>query len=142
VLYAGAKGVPSHTQHIRTARHKHIHTAVFPYVLVYDQHCGLQRLVRSSSLMTPRVPQVCRTCLYRCISFGPIGEKRMHALKGLAYRKLVAAASSPAATCKQGAALKSPARHACGDVRPSRARMSMLLSFSFRLCLNVVWSLV
>jgi hypothetical protein len=35
--------------------------------------------------------------------------KRMHALKGLACRKRVAAASSPAATCKQCAALTSPA---------------------------------
>ncbi len=44
-----------------------------------------------------------------------------HALKGLACRKRVAAASSPAATCKQDAALTSPARHACGCARPSRA---------------------
>jgi hypothetical protein len=57
------------------------------------------------------------------LSFGPIGEKRMHALKGLACRKPVAAVSSPAATCKQGAALTSPARHACGCARPSRARL-------------------
>jgi hypothetical protein len=64
----------------------------------------------------------CVTTVY--LSFGPIGEKRMHALKGLACRKRVAAASSPAATCKQGAALTSLARHACGCARPSRARFS------------------
>ncbi len=46
----------------------------------------------------------------------------MHALKGLACRKRVAAASSPAATYKQGAALTSPTRHGCGCARPSRAR--------------------
>jgi hypothetical protein len=45
-----------------------------------------------------------------------------HALKYLACRKRVAAASSPAATCKQGAALTSPARHACGCTRPLSAR--------------------
>jgi hypothetical protein len=59
---------------------------------------------------------------HRVPKLSPYGEKRMHALKGLAYRKRVAAASSPAATCKQGAALTSPARHACGCARPSRAR--------------------
>ncbi len=43
-------------------------------------------------------------CVYRRVpKFSPFGEKRMHALKGLACRKRVAAASSPAATCKQGA---------------------------------------
>ncbi len=53
----------------------------------------------------------------------PTAEKRMHALKSQACRKRVAAASSPAATCKQDAALTSPARHACGCARPSRARL-------------------
>jgi hypothetical protein len=57
-----------------------------------------------------------------CLSFHPMARKHVHALKGLAYRKRVAPASSPAATCKQGAALTSPARHACGCVLPSRAR--------------------
>ncbi len=56
------------------------------------------------------------------LSLGPIGEKHVHALKGLACCKWVAAACSPAATCKQGVALTSPARHACGRARPSRAR--------------------
>ncbi len=36
----------------------------------------------------------------------------MHALKGLACRKRVAAASSPAATCKQGAAAPGLLAHA------------------------------
>jgi hypothetical protein len=44
--------------------------------------------------------------------FQPMARKRIHALKGLACRKRVAVASSPAATCKQGAALTSHARHA------------------------------
>ncbi len=57
------------------------------------------------------------------LSVGPIGEKHMHALKRLACRKRVAAASSPAATCKQDAALTSRARHAGGCARPSRARL-------------------
>ncbi len=56
-------------------------------------------------------------------SFHPMARKRMHALKGLACRKRMAAASSPAATCKQGTVLTSPARHACGCARPSRARL-------------------
>jgi hypothetical protein len=38
-------------------------------------------------------------------------------------RKRVAAASSPAAPCKQVAVLKSQVRHACGCARPSRARI-------------------
>ncbi len=39
-----------------------------------------------------------------------MAKKHVHALKGLACRKRVAAASSPAATCKQGAALTSRLR--------------------------------
>ncbi len=58
-----------------------------------------------------------------CLSFNPMAKEHVHALKGLACRKRVAAASSPAATCKQDAALASPARHACGCDRPSRARL-------------------
>ncbi len=57
-----------------------------------------------------------------CLCFHPMAQEHVHALKGLACRKRVAAASSPAATCKQVAALTSPARHACGCARPSRAR--------------------
>ncbi len=56
------------------------------------------------------------------LSFHHKTKEHVHALKGLACRKRVAAASSPATTCKQGAALTSPARHACGCARPSRAR--------------------
>ncbi len=67
----------------------------------------------------------CLCCLVEStvvyLSFHPMARKRMHVLKGLACRKRVAAASSPA-TCKQGAALTSPARHACGCVRPCCAR--------------------
>ncbi len=44
--------------------------------------------------------------------FSPYGEKRMHAREGLACRKRVAAASSPAATCKQGAAAPGLVTHA------------------------------
>ncbi len=35
-----------------------------------------------------------------CLSFHPMSKEHVHALKGLACRKRVAAASSPAATCK------------------------------------------
>ncbi len=58
-----------------------------------------------------------------CLIFHPMSKEHVHALKGLACRKRVAAASSPAATSKQGAALTSPARHACGCARLSRARL-------------------
>jgi hypothetical protein len=37
-----------------------------------------------------------------CTQVSPKSKKHVHALKGLDYRKRVAAASSPAATCKQG----------------------------------------
>ncbi len=50
------------------------------------------------------------------------GKLRVHVLKSMPFRKHVASTSSPAATCKQGAALTSPARHACGCARPSRTR--------------------
>jgi hypothetical protein len=63
------------------------------------------------------------------LSFHTIAFKRMHALKCLACRKRVAAVSSPAATCKQGAALTSPAQHACGCARPSRARFGLKCDF-------------
>ncbi len=59
--------------------------------------------------------------LYRRVP--PMANKHVHVLKGLACRKRVAAASSPAAACKQDAALTSRARHACGCARPSRARL-------------------
>jgi hypothetical protein len=67
----------------------------------------------------------------------PNGKRHVHALKGLACRKRVAAASSPAATCKHGAALTSPARHACGCARPSRAR---LCHRSIEICVRWVQS--
>ncbi len=55
-----------------------------------------------------------------CDSDTDYGKKAYACDQGLACRKRVAAASSPAATFKQGAALTSPARHACGRARPSR----------------------
>ncbi len=57
------------------------------------------------------------------LSVHPMAKEHVHALKGLACRKRVAVACSLAATCKQGTALTSPARHACGCTRPSRARL-------------------
>ena len=61
-----------------------------------------------------------------CLSFKPMEKEHVHALKGLACRKRVAAASSPATTCKQD--VTSPARHACGCARPSRARLCHRIS--------------
>ncbi len=61
------------------------------------------------------------SCTVVYLSFHPMAKWCMNALKGLACRKRMAETSSPAATCKQGAALTSPARHACGCARPSRA---------------------
>ncbi len=58
-----------------------------------------------------------------CLSFHPMAKEHVHGLKGLACRKRVAAASSPAATCKQGVVITSPARHACGCARPLSARL-------------------
>ncbi len=60
---------------------------------------------------------------HRVPKFSPYGKRACACAQGLACRKRVAAASSPAATCKQDAALTSPARHACGCARPSRARL-------------------
>jgi hypothetical protein len=75
--------------------------------------------------------RVCE-CTIVCLIFHPLAKEHVHTLKGLAYRKRVASASSPAATCKQDAALTSPARHACGCTRPSCTRFghrsSMILS--------------
>ncbi len=61
-------------------------------------------------------PVSCRL-LVACL----FGAENVHALEGLACRKRVAPASSPASHCKQGAALMSPTLHACGCARPSRA---------------------
>jgi hypothetical protein len=58
------------------------------------------------------LPSTHFTAVY--LSFNSMARKHVLALKGLACRKRVAAASSPGVTCKQGAALTSPARHACG----------------------------
>jgi hypothetical protein len=92
------------------------------------------RTSRATSSCTDSSDNRSRNAVY--LSFQPMAKKRMHALKGHVCRKRVAAASSPAATCKQGvaltspaaicrqgAALTSPARNACGCTRPSRARL-------------------
>jgi hypothetical protein len=63
----------------------------------------------------------CRVPLYTSV-LDPSEKSVCTHSKAWRSRKRVAAASSPAATCKQGAALTSPARHACGYARPSRAR--------------------
>ena len=56
------------------------------------------------------------------LSFGPMAQCVVHALKGLACSARVTPASSPASHCKQCSALTSPALHARGCARPSRAR--------------------
>ncbi len=88
-----------------------------------------RRLIAANSSCAPRndeahtiYAQAKQVDAIVCLSFHPISKEHVHALKGLACRKRVAAASSPAATCKQDAALTSPARHACGCARPSHAR--------------------
>ena len=58
----------------------------------------------------------------RYLRFGPTAQCVVHALKGLICRACVAPASLPASHCKQCSALTSPAFHACGCARPSRAR--------------------
>ena len=56
-----------------------------------------------------------------CLSFHPIVQCVVHALKGLACRARVTPASSPASHCEQCSALTSPALHARGCASPSRA---------------------
>ena len=56
------------------------------------------------------------------LSFGPMAQCVVHALKGLACRARVTPASSPASHCKQCSALPSPSLHARGCASPSRAR--------------------
>ncbi len=56
------------------------------------------------------------------LSFGPTAQCAVHALKGLACRKRVTPASSPASHCKQCSALTSPSLQARGCASPSRAR--------------------
>jgi hypothetical protein len=78
---------------------------------------------------------VCQWCFtvssIVCLSFHPMQKSmcmRSKAWLAGSCRMRVAAASSPAATCnccKQDAALMSPARHACGCARPSRARLML-----------------
>ncbi len=56
------------------------------------------------------------------LSFGPMTQCVVHALKGLACRARVTPASAPASHCQQCSALTSPALHARGCASPSRAR--------------------
>ncbi len=56
------------------------------------------------------------------LSFGPMAQCVVHALKGLACRARLAPASLPASHCKQFSALTSLALHARGCASPSRAR--------------------
>jgi hypothetical protein len=60
--------------------------------------------------------RMCGTVVYRFTL-----RQNSICMRSKAWR--VAAASSPAATCKQDAELTSLARHACGCARPSRARL-------------------
>ncbi len=66
-------------------------------------------------------------CRFSCepsprLSFRPMAQCVMHALKGLACRARVTPATLPASHCKQSSALTSPALHARGCASPSRAR--------------------
>ena len=99
--------------------------------------CGLQFCARSCHngiiskivLLTLFVPlSACAAaCCYWSgtagyLSFGPMAQCVVHALKGLACRARVTPAGSPASHCKQCSALTSPALHARGCASPSRAR--------------------
>ena len=55
------------------------------------------------------------------LSFGPMAQCVVHALKGMACRAHVTPASFPASHCKQCSALTSPSLHACGCASTSRA---------------------
>ncbi len=71
---------------------------------------GSENIGKVCCLLSFSEPRVCHVqCSALCLSFHPMAKAHVHALKGLACRKRVAAASSPA-------------RHACGCARPSRAR--------------------
>jgi hypothetical protein len=56
------------------------------------------------------------------LSFHPMAQCVVHALKGLACRARVTPASLPASHCKQCSALTSPSLHAHSCASPSRAR--------------------
>ena len=70
-------------------------------------------------LLTQTVRVRCHTAGY--LSFGPMAQCVVHALKGLACRAHVTPASSPASHCKQCSALTSPSPHVRGCASPSRA---------------------
>ena len=57
-----------------------------------------------------------------CLSFRPMAQCVVHALKGLACCARVTPASLSASHCKQCSALTSPSLHARGCASPSRAR--------------------
>ena len=70
-------------------------------------------------MLCANVSAICCTAGY--LSFGPMAQCVVHALKGLACRARVTPASSPASHCKQCSALTSPSLHARGCASPSRA---------------------
>ncbi len=86
-----------------------------------DSSFGVHLLEANVSPDASHTTPVRPACSLRvCLCFHLIAKEHVHALKSLACRKRVAAASWPAATCKKG--VTSPPRHACGCARPSRAR--------------------
>ncbi len=113
---------------------------VFTWEVTLALACLLQRIVNESA-------QACSPCFVRrmrvCdrvvaktqsfvraratltagyLSFGPMAQCVVHALKGLACRARFTPASLPASHCKQCSALTSPSLHARGCASPSRAR--------------------
>ncbi len=66
------------------------------YACTHQHECNQRKSIHTKRFLLTRM-------LTR-MQFHPMAKKRMHALKGLACSMRVAAASSPAATCKQGAA--------------------------------------
>ena len=61
--------------------------------------------------VTPHLGARLTTGTAGCLSFGPMAQCIVHALKGLACRARVTPASSPASHCKQYSALTSPSLH-------------------------------
>ena len=80
-------------------------------ILINSRHASF--LLKS--FLSPTIPP-------GCLSFHPMAQCVVHALKGLACRARVTPARSPASHCKQCSALTSPAFHARGCVSPPRAR--------------------
>jgi hypothetical protein len=104
---------------IAVAAVNHTLSTILAYCSALDR-LGLASSAPTSELVRARLFVFAR--VYRRIpTFSSCTKKQVHALKGLVCRNRMA--SSPAATCKQGAALTSLTRHACGCARPSRARL-------------------